>query len=304
MHANIHTHAHTRACLRPNYSYITALHGDVHVYMQTFMHDIMHANKHTYAYTRACINIYNHACNHAYLHKHMSIGVIRIVQTCAPSYFAAFHSWLCLRVARNPAVKQRSAYGLTFESTKAVSWSVDTLETSKCRFILNISSQNAIFHIFHIISAYADCIPQCQLTTQAVRVSCHNKHPKTVLKLNNMYHSFHVAKTSMAVESYSLHYSDIIMGTMASQITSLTIVCSTVYSGRDQRKHQSSASLAFVRGIHRWLVNCLHKWPVTWNMFPFDDAIMSAMENTPYRALCISADLWLLLWVITLNFVY
>ena len=41
------------------------------------------------------------------------------------------------------------------------------------------------------------------------------------------------------------------MGSMASQITSLTIVYSTVYSAADQRKHQSSASLAFVRGIHR-----------------------------------------------------
>ena len=33
------------------------------------------------------------------------------------------------------------------------------------------------------------------------------------------------------------------MGEMASQITSLTIVYSTVYAGADQRKHQSSASL-------------------------------------------------------------
>ena len=55
------------------------------------------------------------------------------------------------------------------------------------------------------------------------------------------------------------HYNDVIMGTMAPQITSLTIVYSTVYSGADQRKHQSSASLAFVRGIHRWPVNSPHK---------------------------------------------
>ena len=61
-----------------------------------------------------------------------------------------------------------------------------------------------------------------------------------------------------------LHYSDVIMGTMASQITSLTIVYSTVYSGADQRKHQSSAPLAFVRGIHRSPANSPHKWPVTW----------------------------------------
>ena len=50
----------------------------------------------------------------------------------------------------------------------------------------------------------------------------------------------------------SCHYRDAIMGAVASQITSLAIVYSTVYSGADQRKHQSSASLAFVRGIHRW----------------------------------------------------
>ena len=56
------------------------------------------------------------------------------------------------------------------------------------------------------------------------------------------------------------HYGDVIMGTIASQITSLTIVYSTVYSRADQRKHQSSASLAFVRGIHRGPVNSPHKW--------------------------------------------
>ena len=47
------------------------------------------------------------------------------------------------------------------------------------------------------------------------------------------------------------HYCGVIMGATASQITSLTIVYSTVYSDADQRKHQGSASLAFVRGIHR-----------------------------------------------------
>ena len=41
------------------------------------------------------------------------------------------------------------------------------------------------------------------------------------------------------------HYNDVIMGAIASQITSLTIVFSIVYLDTDQRKHQSSASLAF-----------------------------------------------------------
>ena len=69
-------------------------------------------------------------------------------------------------------------------------------------------------------------------------------------------------------------YSDVIMSVMGSQITCLTIVYSTVYSGGDQRKYQSSASPAFVWGIHWWPVNSPHKWPVTRKMFPFDDVIM------------------------------
>ena len=73
-----------------------------------------------------------------------------------------------------------------------------------------------------------------------------------------------------------LHYDDVIMTMLASQITSLTVVYSIVYSGVNQRKHQSSASLAFVREIHRGPVNFPHKWPVTRKMFPFDDVIMYA----------------------------
>ena len=71
----------------------------------------------------------------------------------------------------------------------------------------------------------------------------------------------------------------VIMSAMASQITSLTILYSTVYSGADQRKHQSSASLAFVRGIHRWPVNSPHKWPVTRKSFPFDDVILYNLKQ-------------------------
>ena len=69
--------------------------------------------------------------------------------------------------------------------------------------------------------------------------------------------------------------SDVIISTVASQITSLMIIYSTVYSCADQGKHQSPVSLAFVRGIHRWPVNSPHKGPVTRKMFPFDDVIIS-----------------------------
>ena len=65
---------------------------------------------------------------------------------------------------------------------------------------------------------------------------------------------------------------------MASQIASLTIVYSTVYSEADQRKHQSSTWLAFVMEIHRWPVNSPHRGPVTWQMFPFDN-VMMMMHN-------------------------
>ena len=75
------------------------------------------------------------------------------------------------------------------------------------------------------------------------------------------------------------HQNDAIMGAIASQITSLTIVYSAVYSDADQRAHQSSASLAFVWGIHRWPLNSPHKGPVTRKMLPFDNVIM---VMTPY----------------------
>ena len=65
------------------------------------------------------------------------------------------------------------------------------------------------------------------------------------------------------------------MNAMASLIIGVSIVYSTVCSGADQRKHQSSASLAFVRGIHRWQVKSPHIGPVTRKMFPYGEVIMS-----------------------------
>ena len=77
------------------------------------------------------------------------------------------------------------------------------------------------------------------------------------------------------------------MGAMVSLITSLTSVYSTVHPDADQRKHQSSASLAFLWGIHRRPVNSPHKWPVNRKMFPFDDVTMTSSENSspPYHVI-------------------
>ena len=107
------------------------------------------------------------------------------------------------------------------------------------------------------------------------------------------------------------------MGAMTSQITSLTIVHSTVYSGADQRKHQSSGLLTFVRV--RSPVNSPHKWAVTRKMFPFYDVIMvwyrsvvacstlvqstmawrrQATSHDPLPESMITQDLWYQMWLI------
>ena len=103
-------------------------------------------------------------------------------------------------------------------------------------------------------------IPVCATIANMVQTHVHE------LPYNTAWLQYHC--------TYDCHYDDVIMTMLASQITSLTVVYSIVYSGVNQRKHQSSVSLAFVGEIHRGPVNFPHKWPVTRKMFPFDDVIM------------------------------
>ena len=103
-------------------------------------------------------------------------------------------------------------------------------------------------------------------------------------------------KGTPATQILQPHSGDVVMGTVASQIISLTIVYSTVYSGADQRKHQNSVSLAFVRRVHRGPANSPHKWPVTRKMFPFDDVIMDSHNtmdgiNWDYARPCVQETL-------------
>ena len=91
---------------------------------------------------------------------------------------------------------------------------------------------------------------------------CESCHLKCYLLIAN-----YTSQKTEQQRFFLFHYSDDIMGEMASQITSLAIVYSTVYSGGDQRKHQSSASLAFMLGIPQGPVNSPHKWPVTRKIF-------------------------------------
>ena len=86
-----------------------------------------------------------------------------------------------------------------------------------------------------------------------------------------MFNKSLIAKYTSEAEIKAVHFSDVIMGGMASHITSLTIVFSIVFFFR---KHESSASLSFVQGFHRWLVNSPHKGPVTRKLLPCHDIIM------------------------------
>ena len=73
------------------------------------------------------------------------------------------------------------------------------------------------------------------------------------------------------------------MSAMASQLVGILVVCSTVCSGANQRKRQSSAPLSFVRRIHWWPMNSSHKGPVTRKMFPFDDVSISFEDRGTRR---------------------
>ena len=89
----------------------------------------------------------------------------------------------------------------------------------------------------------------CILVRYAISISEWNLYPKSSVRSYTI-NSYELDGT-LSYAADAIHYNDVIMSMIASQITNLTIVYSTVYSGADQRKHQSSASLAFVQGIHR-----------------------------------------------------
>ena len=98
------------------------------------------------------------------------------------------------------------------------------------------------------------------------------------------YESLHTMYSGMFIgtsikDPHSKSYSDVIMSVMASQTTGISIVYSAVCLGVDQGKNQSSASRAFVRWIHWWPVNSMHKGPVTRTMLPFDDVIMNLLTR-------------------------
>ena len=111
-------------------------------------------------------------------------------------------------------------------------------------------------------------LPLLNIETSQVVGICSRKTRTS--PFNSQHHG--VPSTLATLGVMASHYNDVIMSAMASQITGVSSVCSSVGSGADQRKHQSSASLALVRG----LVNSPHKRPVTRKICPFDDVIISS----------------------------
>ena len=85
---------------------------------------------------------------------------------------------------------------------------------------------------------------------------------------------FYLAILAGFVSYQPLNCGDVMMSVKGYQFTGVSIACSTVCSGANQRKHQSSASLAYVRGNHRSPVHSPHKRPVTRKIFPFDEVII------------------------------
>ena len=125
------------------------------------------------------------------------------------------------------------------------------------------------------------------IKVQSVQFNCFNQWCSVPSLSYNPYLYRGLFKTSFRhIFVFATHYGDVKMGTVAFQITSLTIVYSTVWSDADERKHQSSVLQAFVRGIHRWPVNSPHRWPVTRKMLPFDDVIMTLITAIYFVTVC------------------
>ena len=107
-----------------------------------------------------------------------------------------------------------------------------------------------------------------------LRYSDCNKIQKVSILAPEILSDDNFNKLKLLFFKWFTHYTDVIMGAMSSPITSLTIVYSTVYSGADQRKHQSSASLAFVCvcvcvSVGGWVGGgkCFHLMPSSWKNY-------------------------------------
>ena len=136
------------------------------------------------------------------------------------------------------------------------------------QIIIECSYCYCIFNVFRVFNSYSLTLACLLIYIIVIEpgiwlISCLviNSRKK------NMYDYSHMANTGR-------YYSDVIMSTMSSKVTGVSVVYSTVCSVLNQIIYQSSASLTFERGIHRWPMISPHKRPVTRKMVSIDDVIM------------------------------
>ena len=155
----------------------------------------------------------------------------------------------------------------------------------------SIADTVRLFHINDLVTFGTACLLYSTPYGQyGFRIWVDNEQRRANDTVMQKQHMLHICLVRYIIVSWGhavlqdsgTHYNDVIMSPIASQITSLTIVYSTIYSDADQRKYQSSASLAFVRGIHRWPVNSPHKGSETRKMFPFDEVIMTKLPVSSF----------------------
>ena len=135
------------------------------------------------------------------------------------------------------------------------------------------SNNFTMFQMF-VVALYQGKIPFLKLTENPQCLfAAQNRSTKNMLRRLIIFNILFLSRSDIPLhnrripdiqERFTKHYNDVIMGAIASQITSLTIVYSTVYPDAFQRRHQSPASLAFVRGIHwgrpRWIPRSNGQW--------------------------------------------
>ena len=185
----------------------------------------------------------------------------------------SFGKWLCTDEATNHYLNQWWFMSLTIISTCVTRTHIDHRRHHLCTYIntmvymyyMDLIALHHIMTFSLVIMQYGlppyngDCVDYNSCSNSAIHWACIPimDHVARWPWLGLLYPGTNPFENRVPVE----HYSDVIMTAMASQITVVSIVYSTVYIGEDQRKHQSSSSLAFVRGIHRWPVNSPHKGP-------------------------------------------
>ena len=131
-------------------------------------------------------------------------------------------------------------------------------------------SQNLVTHFQIALSGDATSIRNQQYSMKLLEDTCSCVVSNVNVNVATDDLSSLDARTSAGTK---MHYDDVIMSAMTSQITSLPIIYSFIQT-QIKKNIKSPASQAFVRGNHRSPVNSPHKGPETWKMFPFDDVIM------------------------------